>query len=303
MRALRELRAPAIGGGPPAAVVSLLRAFYYGKDAQSMTGSEYHAIVAALSQRDPAHADLEDKLLLVRTLGDKKVRLVRHIRDHCGGLLDGAELNGGPSALPAPQTADARCTDSRQSMRSSHPEYAAGGLMSALLYPSDSSPTSAPRRLVQALPEGSRCCGDVEHFSRGHPCGEPSHHGPSPPFGEHGEQPGRLQRDRRWQLHQHAGVGAGGRVPPSFGQPRPATTAEAPEQLVEQLQTQVAALTALLHQGVEVPLPQALAESRADAPASVRVWYGSGAGASGRGWQWAFRGGERATGHHAGQHR
>ncbi|KAL1510540.1 hypothetical protein AB1Y20_006843 [Prymnesium parvum] len=164
MRALREIRAQAAGepaeeqssssfiygsvSRPPTATIldvqPLLRAFYNGRDAQLMSGGELHAIVAWLSkQQGYAHADLEDKVLRIRSLGDKKNYLAKHIREQCANLIANEQPEGMCARRPnscapyaIPQSAGARYSESRPSSRCSHPEYNAGGQMSQMMYPS-----------------------------------------------------------------------------------------------------------------------------------------------------------------------
>lgn len=69
---------------------AVVQQYAEGKDHLKMSGSEYYSLVAWLKAR--GHGDLEDHLLKVRTLGDKKFHLVRHIRDKCASVAPAAAM-------------------------------------------------------------------------------------------------------------------------------------------------------------------------------------------------------------------
>lgn len=324
VRVLRELRRDRDVGHPDAGhhsdVVDPLRAFYYGKDAQLMTGAEFHDLVAFLSQQPGvAHSDIEDRVLRLRTLGEKKACLAKHIREHCSKMQAGSALQA-PFAPPAPPTAQ---SDSQQSSRSVHPEYDAGGHMSQLLYPCRKPSLGQPPRSLQPLPEqqplpSKRGQGNGEQQQRQR--WQQSYSGATPvPFearhaavrqGESDHKSGVNERNgslpyyapgaaycedeqtkHDWPNPQDQGIRQTSRR--RGGQARQLVSAgtvrseliETQEEVIERLRTQVTALTTLLQQGVEFPL--ALPE--AGCAEQVRVWFGNGGMASPeQGWQWSF---------------
>ena len=68
-------------------------AFVEGRDHLKMTGSEYHSLIAWLKSK--GHTDIEDMLMKVRLLGDKKFHLVKYMRDKCAELVPAATMAGG----------------------------------------------------------------------------------------------------------------------------------------------------------------------------------------------------------------
>ena len=79
-------------GAPPADMSASLATFLSGKDHLQMSGAEYHSLLAWLKTK--GHPELEDKLMRVKLLGDKKYQLVKHIREHCAHLAPGAAQVG-----------------------------------------------------------------------------------------------------------------------------------------------------------------------------------------------------------------
>ena len=82
----------------PAAVdmSACLSQFAAGRDHLKMSGSEYYNLLAWLKAH--GHGEIEDVLLKVRTLGDKKYHLAKYIRDKCSSLVQ-------PTAPPVMQSA------------------------------------------------------------------------------------------------------------------------------------------------------------------------------------------------------
>jgi len=273
VRALRELKS-----GQSSDIIGLLRAFQQGRDPQTMTGGELHALVSWLSRCPAAeNTDIEDRLMRLRCLRDKKRVLAQHIRNHCW-----EEGEGGAATMlpPSARLDEKRDIESHQSSRSSHPEYSAGGQMSVLLYPQLRAGSGPPPRRspMHSLPEQQQQL--------------------LPPVGDscHQRAPRRISSGASCEglVFQDEGYRS------DLADGRPLRDAETPdrlrtpgtvvrselietqEQVIDQLRTQVAALTAMLHQGVTIQLPHSQPP-----PSSVRVWYGAGA-SPGRGWQWVI---------------
>ena len=74
--------------------VPLVQAFIGGKDAMKMTGAEYHGLIGWLKKH--GEDGIEDQLMRVRLLGDKKVQLVGYVQKH------GARISASVAEAPAP---------------------------------------------------------------------------------------------------------------------------------------------------------------------------------------------------------
>ncbi|KAL1525978.1 hypothetical protein AB1Y20_020804 [Prymnesium parvum] len=70
----------------------VVNAFAAGKDHLQMTGGEYHGLIAWL--KSAGHSDVEELLLRVKLLGDKKYQLCKYLKEHFA--------NGVRPAAPAP---------------------------------------------------------------------------------------------------------------------------------------------------------------------------------------------------------
>ena len=91
-------------GGGAAAVADMsacLQSFHQGREHLKMSGAEYHGLVAWLKAN--GHGDIEDMLLKVRLLGDKKYQLAKYIREKCADLAPaGIEPAAAFTAVDAP---------------------------------------------------------------------------------------------------------------------------------------------------------------------------------------------------------
>lgn len=83
-------------GGAPADMSVTFASYCSGRDHLKMSGAEYHSLVAWLKAR--GHPDLEDMLMKVRLLGEKKYHLVKYMKEKCADLLAGV---GAPTAMAA----------------------------------------------------------------------------------------------------------------------------------------------------------------------------------------------------------
>ena len=70
---------------PPADMSVVMAAFMSGRDHLKMSGAEYHSLLTWLKSK--GHENIEDTLLKVRSLGDKKFHLVKYMREKCATLL------------------------------------------------------------------------------------------------------------------------------------------------------------------------------------------------------------------------
>ena len=69
----------------PAADMSVVfSSFVAGRDHAKMSGGEYHSLVAWLKSK--GHGDVEDMLMKVRLLGDKKFQLAKYMKEKCADL-------------------------------------------------------------------------------------------------------------------------------------------------------------------------------------------------------------------------
>lgn len=76
-------------------------AFAAGKEHVAMTGGEYHGLVAWL--RTNGHPDLEDQLMRIKLLGDKKYQLCKYLKETFPHGL-GAPMPTTPPQYHAPQS-------------------------------------------------------------------------------------------------------------------------------------------------------------------------------------------------------
>lgn len=83
---------PAHVPAPVADMSVIFASFCSGRDHLKMTGAEYHSLIAWLKSK--GHSDLEDQLMKVRLLGDKKFQLTKYMREKCSDLLPATA--GGP---------------------------------------------------------------------------------------------------------------------------------------------------------------------------------------------------------------
>ena len=90
----RPSTAPAPVAAAPVADMSVIFAsFCAGRDHVKMSGADYHSLVAWLKSK--GHGDLEDMLIKVRLLGDKKFQLVKYMKEKCAELLPGGAAASG----------------------------------------------------------------------------------------------------------------------------------------------------------------------------------------------------------------
>ena len=85
----RPSTAPAPAPGAQAAPVAdmsvAFASFVGGRDHIKMSGGEYHGLVSWLQSK--GHGDIEDLLMKVRLLGDKKFHLVKYMKEKCADLM------------------------------------------------------------------------------------------------------------------------------------------------------------------------------------------------------------------------
>jgi hypothetical protein len=87
--ALTARPSTASGAAPPDMSVCLA-SYLSGRDHLKMSGAEYHSLVAWLMSK--GHSDLEADLLKVKMLGDKKLHLVKYIKEKCAELSPGTMM-------------------------------------------------------------------------------------------------------------------------------------------------------------------------------------------------------------------
>eukprot|EP00326_Haptolina_ericina_P017711 CAMPEP_0181183394 /NCGR_PEP_ID=MMETSP1096-20121128/8402_1 /TAXON_ID=156174 ORGANISM="Chrysochromulina ericina, Strain CCMP281" /NCGR_SAMPLE_ID=MMETSP1096 /ASSEMBLY_ACC=CAM_ASM_000453 /LENGTH=355 /DNA_ID=CAMNT_0023272071 /DNA_START=110 /DNA_END=1177 /DNA_ORIENTATION=- len=146
-----------------------------------MTGLQYHHLINWLVEH--MHSDVEDRVRLARTLGDKKIQLVKHIREHCAAIVAPSSTNCMSKDCWRPSFSQGGHRPVSHASRASHPEYAAGGQMASLLYPSLPPPPQLPTRPPQPLPRpltSARSDIQTGPHLRWQPC-EQSHMPPMPP--------------------------------------------------------------------------------------------------------------------------
>lgn len=80
-------------------------AYVGGRDHLKMSGSEYFSLIAWLKSK--GQDNVEDNLLKVRTLGDKKLHLVRHMKESCEHLLLNVSGGSPPVDVSEPTIATA----------------------------------------------------------------------------------------------------------------------------------------------------------------------------------------------------
>lgn len=73
--------------------------FVRGKEHMKMSGAEYYNLVAWLKTR--GHNELEDKLMRVKLLGDKKFQLVKHMKETCAEMSAPAAGEATPPGVQA----------------------------------------------------------------------------------------------------------------------------------------------------------------------------------------------------------
>lgn len=71
-------------------VTDTMNEFAAGKDHLQMNGREYHGIVAWLKAH--GHSDVEDNLMRVKLLGDKKYHLVKYVKEFLSDRLRNSEI-------------------------------------------------------------------------------------------------------------------------------------------------------------------------------------------------------------------
>ena len=94
----RPSTAPAVHEAPPADMSVIAASYAAGRDHLKMSGGEYYSLVAWL--KASGHPELEDMLMKVRMLGEKKWHLVKYLKEKCGAIIP---QGGGapPQAAPA----------------------------------------------------------------------------------------------------------------------------------------------------------------------------------------------------------
>jgi hypothetical protein len=81
----RPSTAPAHQAAPVQNMHVVFQSYVSGRDHLKMSGAEYHSLIAWL--RAHGHHELEDSLMKVRLLGDKKFHLVKYMKEKCTELL------------------------------------------------------------------------------------------------------------------------------------------------------------------------------------------------------------------------
>ena len=77
--------APGVQAAPVADMSVVFASFVGGRDHIKMSGGEYHGLVSWLQSK--GHGDIEDLLMKVRLLGDKKFHLVKYMKEKCADLM------------------------------------------------------------------------------------------------------------------------------------------------------------------------------------------------------------------------